>query len=741
MRKLNRKLLLALAAAAVTAAVAVPLGLSLSPGPAAVAPSAVAPSVRGPLICGQPILHSPWGYDGSATAFTSGQYPGLPTFGSRGTDFPAATRGVIIPAGDNSSAGQAGRYIGTHTVFYFEPGVHALSTFMYTGNHSYYVGGYTPARGEATIDGQAEVPADRGGGQFASVPSSKEDVYNTWKYLTIKNFDSPRNDAFLGKIDTDNGGGTDNGDTYEYDTIGPNEYGYQSPPVPAAYGESSGGGYAMNIGSNTTIEYNCLTKNAQGAINGSNAIGVVIANNEISWNGLGEYPDTPGKGGSPFSCGCSGGFKLSFTVNADVVNNYIHDNYNVGIWFDYDNTGAKISHNYVASNWGYGIDYEASWNADISDNTLIGNAWASDGPWPAGVGGGTCGVPGKSCREGGGVIGGEYGNPSGAVYLPSSGGDSLLTTIAVPATISVPGCRSGCTVTTRYSGHLYFTGNDLINNFGGIAVYTDTQRFPGDTVNDDTCGNPLGALQMVNTSVYWQQGTFLTTGADASISGRSVTTAGGTSQYCDDFGDPTHQPVASLQYQARAPVAGLAVYDMNSGAFLGTVAASPAPTVNAFTLSGSPGNRTHAQLMLSAYGGCGPADYYGSRPGAESGTPSAYYWDHCILGSRNVTVSGNLFSMDATAVSGCTRANLCGFNQIVAFNPGVPKLMRWFDGYPTYIADASGGLGNVFTRNTYAWTSGGYGSWQFEAGQQTHAVTRARWQAAPYGQDAGSTFG
>jgi hypothetical protein len=67
--------------------------------------------------------------------------------------------------------------------------------------------------------------------------------------------------------------------------------------------------------------------------------------------------------------------------------------------------------------------------------------------------------------------------------------------------------------------------------------------------------------------------------------------------------------------------------------------------------------------------------------------------------------------------------------------------MQWFDSYTTYIADASGGLGNVFSGNTYTWTGGGYGSWQFEAGQQTHAVTRTQWQAAPYGQDAGSTFG
>jgi len=73
-----------------------------------------------------------------------------------------------------------------------------------------------------------------------------------------------------------------------------------------------------------------------------------------------------------------------------------------------------------------------------------------------------------------------------------------------------------------------------------------------------------------------------------------------------------------------------------------------------------------------------------------------------------------------------------------AFNAGVPKLMQFFDAYQTYIADATGGLGNVWSDNAYQWS--GSGGWQFEAGAQGNLVSLAQWRAAPYHQDAGSTF-
>ena len=104
-----------------------------------------------------------------------------------------------------------------------------------------------------------------------------------------------------------------------------------------------------------------------------------------------------------------------------------------------------------------------------------------------------------------------------------------------------------------------------------------------------------------------------------------------------------------------------------------------------------------------------------------------------------MTVRDNVFAIDASTVRGCgTAKNMCGFMENAAFNAGQPRLMQFWDSYPGYIAKASGGLGNVWSQNTYIWS--GPGGWQFWASAQGNEVTRMQWQAAPYGQDAGSTF-
>ena len=123
-----------------------------------------------------------------------------------------------------------------------------------------------------------------------------------------------------------------------------------------------------------------------------------------------------------------------------------------------------------------------------------------------------------------------------------------------------------------------------------------------------------------------------------------------------------------------------------------------------------------------------------------SGSPKAMYWDNCVWGSRNVTVTGNLFSINPSAATGCGVArNLCGYMMTAAFNAGVPKLMQYFFAYQTYIAQSAGGLGNVWSGNTYRWS--GTGGWQFEAGAQGNRISPDQWRAGPYHQDAGSSFG
>lgn len=683
-----------------------------------------APSAGTP-ICRQPLLNSPWHYNGkSGTYTTSGTPAGLPTFGAAGTDFPHATSLLVVAAGDNTSAAADGAYQVNNAVVYFEPGNHTVHGVMYTGDNSAYVGGYNSSAGPAIINGVRNGTASN---SYLSLSKAAhgDDVNDTWEYLTIKNYTSSTNNWVMGN---ENGGdGVDNGDTYIYDTIGPNEYAYASAGavLNTASAPGQGGGYGIGLGSGTTIKYDCLTQNAQGAFNGW-GVNNVISHNEISANGLGEYPDSGGN--SPNACGCSGGGKLFSSLNAQITRNYVHDNYNAGIWLDFNNTGANISGNYVSSNWGVGIEYEASYNANISDNTLVGNGWASNGAWPTGYQGNNSCYGGGPCSRGFGAITGAGGGfPYAAIYLPNSGGNSNLSTVSTP----------NGKVASNYSGQLLVRGNRLTDNFGGVMVYTDTNRYPGNINNDSACSIPLGALDQPNSGIYYQQTKVLTTKSDATISGSSVTSPAGTVTLCDNYGT-FGGPEGNTGGAVRAPSVGMAVYDLKSGAFLGTVATVTSAT--AFSLSRPPGDDTGASLLLSAYGGCGPADYFGGGLGVSSGIPSDRYWDNCIWGSRNVTVSGNAFSLDAGTVTGCTMSAMCGVMAAIAFNAGVPALMQFFDSYQKYIADAFGGLGNVWSGNSYTWIGGSPGGWRFQAGAQGTAVTQAQWRASPYRQDVGSTF-
>lgn len=701
---------------------AFPVALVLAAGmSAAVArPAAALPlsaPVSGTAVCGQAILNSPYGYTGAAGSYTSGT-AGLPTFGSAGTDFPAATAGLVVAPGDNSAAAGSGAYQLDNTVVYFEPGVHTITSGMYTGTGTVYIGGFTAGAGAAILDG---------GGHAGLDGSDSQNANETWKYLTVRNFGSDRDKTVLGNV---NGAAFSSGNTYQYDTIGPNEYNGSG-----GSGQNNGGGFGVSFYSNTTIDHSCLTQDAQGAFNGSSGINNKITNNEISKGGLGEYPDDPA---NPNSCGCAAGGKVLDNLNTDITGNWVHDNYNAGIWADFDNSGLDISGNYISGNWGSGITVEASYNTQISNNTLAGNGWPSNGAFPSTPF--TCfgGIP---CTQGlGPVTGGGGGNPFGAIELDNSGGDANLSSVAIPNGVPVQGCSSNCSVTSRFSGQFLVQGNVLTDNFGGVKAYTDTDRYPGNVDNDSACSVILGTGatgQQPNSPVYYQQTrTLQTATSDSSVSGSAVTSTGGTVTLCDNYGGT--QQDAGPGGAAQAPSVGMAVFDMDHGTFLGNVAS--VTSNKSFTLDRSPGNVTGVRLYSSAYGGCAMADEFGGAPGVASGNPSANYWDHCIWGSRNETVSGNTFTLNSGTVANCTSANMCGYMGTQAFLAGVPQLMQVFQaGYRDKIGNASGGLGNVWSGNAYAWTgSGGSGAWQFENGSQVTAVTQAQWQNT-FGQDAGST--
>jgi len=326
---------------------------------------------------------------------------------------------VRVPAGDNSALNWAKK----NTVYWFAPGVHTLGTSMYSqiipGRGSTYLG----APG-AVIDGRHVNNIAFGG----NVP----DV--TIEYLTIRNFSAPGNQGAVNASVAD-------GWTVKYNTI--------RDIVP---------GTALYAGTNNVVERNCLTNNGQGAfgtytVHNTNSVtggasNVIVNDNEISYNNtcnweavrnfpLLKQPSGCAKAGQYSGCGCSAGGKFWQTNGGQFNDNYVHDNYTVGAWWDTNNTGFSIQGNYIANNYGDGVIYEISYNALIKRNTFVRNGLGEGETLP--------------------------GFPTSAIYISESGSND-----------KVPG---------KYGGTLQITDNTFNNNWGGVVLWENSNRFCNSPAN------------------------------------------------------------------------------------------------------------------------------------------------------------------------------------------------------------------------------------------------------------------
>jgi parallel beta-helix repeat protein len=73
----------------------------------------------------------------------------------------------------------------------------------------------------------------------------------------------------------------------------------------------------------------------------------------------------------------AGGGKAGVTRYLTFKSNYVHDNGGTGLWADTDNIYTAFIDNKIIDNSGAGIYDEASYNATIINNTIIGNGMAS----------------------------------------------------------------------------------------------------------------------------------------------------------------------------------------------------------------------------------------------------------------------------------------------------------------------------------------------------------------------------
>jgi hypothetical protein len=331
---------------------------------------------------------------------------------------------VTIPAGNDSILPESNGAILTNnwqfasnTTYWFAAGVHTLGTGQFNE--------ISPASGDTFIGAPGAVISGQGLNSEAFGDSATN---VSVEYLTIEDFVPP---GGQGAVNHDAGADW----TVEYNTIQDN-------------GNVQGSKYgaALMMGNGDVYEHNCIAHNGEYGLDAAGSSGTTFNYNEVSWNGISDFPDVSG-------CGCSGGIKFWDTTNTTVEDNYIHDNYNVGLWYDTNNAGALVQGNLLARNWAYGMIYELSYNADINANTFIDNGWGS-GSWQAG------GYP--------------YGD---AIYISGSGGSSAI------------------------DGGLYSTltvsNNTFTDNWDGVVLYQNPNRLCGSGANAST-----GYCTLVNPSVF-----------------------------------------------------------------------------------------------------------------------------------------------------------------------------------------------------------------------------------------------
>ena len=208
--------------------------------------------------------------------------------------------------------------------------------------------------------------------------------------------------------------------------------------------DSAGAG--VMLGSGNVLAYSCLKDNGEYGFQGGGAH-LTVDHNEIVGNNTDNWEARqPG-------CGCTGGAKFWGVNEATITSNYVHDNRGPGLWADTDNRGFDVEHNYFARNQGEGFIYEISYNLRLADNTFVRNALVA-GPNLGGF-------------------------PDPAVYISESGADRR-----------VPG---------PYGETLAITGNTFTDNWGGVVLWENADRFCGSPANTSTSECTLVNPRMVTT--------------------------------------------------------------------------------------------------------------------------------------------------------------------------------------------------------------------------------------------------
>ncbi len=297
------------------------------------------------------------------------------------------------------------------STFWLEPGIYYLGPGIYSqvGLRSYDTLIGAP---NAIIDGQ----------HYNDYALSGGATNVTIEYLTIQNFGAPYASLQAGEVNQ----GASRGWKVLHSTIRDTD---GAGVFDASYNNDS---------------YDCLTQNGQYGFQGAGgSTNITLSHDEISFDGTDNID-----GGTPYGCGCAGGGKFWDVSNGIVTDDYVHNNYEVGLWADTDNAGFNFSNDYIINNYDEGITYEVSYNAKIHHDTFIGN------------------------EKVGGPGGADFA--AGAIYISESGSDRY--------------------VHSPSNNTFNITNNTFLGNYGGVVLAESPARYCGHATPGTYCNNAAVSL-------------------------------------------------------------------------------------------------------------------------------------------------------------------------------------------------------------------------------------------------------
>ena len=275
-------------------------------------------------------------------------------------------------------------------------------------------------------------------------------------------------------------------------------------------------------------------------------------------------------------------------------------------------------------------------------------------------------------------------------------------------------------------------GNYVHDNYGDPGMWVDTDN-TGFTFEDNNFDNNWaeGLMYEISYNFVIENNTFVGNAVQAGPTNEGF---GFPAIYISESGGDTRVP---------GPNSGEAIikanaFDNNWGGVLLW------ENANRFCSDGSDGVCTLVNPSVFTLASCA-ANLATAKPGTNTGSPPADYYDGCRWKTQNVQVTDNDFDFSSSygGFDGqCTEANTCGQNGLFS----IVGVTAPYNNWNTCIA-ISNEQNNVFSDNTYV------GPWTFSAFQAGEGVTFSQWTQGFQdgnvpngvsgqfnGQDAGSTL-